>query len=80
MFLFTNLTEYITMAHVEHGPRSENKMTYDEAIMYCFWFTYNGKKGWRLPTFHEFLDGNSWYKDAEITKRKWYVKPVRDIK
>jgi hypothetical protein len=55
-------------------------MTYDEAIMYCFWFSHNGKKGWRLPTYREFIDGDSWYKDAEITKRKWYARPCREIK
>lgn len=67
------------MAHVEHAPRSDHKMTYDEAIMYCFWFTHNGKKGWRLPEINEFIDHTTWYRDAEITKLKWYCRPVRDI-
>ena len=64
---------------IEHGPRSPDKMTYDQAQLYCFMFSHNGKKGWRLPTFHEFIDADSWYQDAEITKRKWFVKPVRDV-
>ena len=68
------------MAHVEHAPRSNEKMSYEQAQLYCFMFSHNGKKGWRLPTYREFIDGDSWYKDAEITKRKWYARPCREIK
>lgn len=64
---------------VIHGPRSTEKMTYEDALFYCFWFSYEGRKGWRLPTFYEYIDGEAWFKDAEITKRKYYCRPVKDI-
>jgi hypothetical protein len=65
---------------IEHAPRSEHKMSYEQAEIYAFMCNHDGKRGWRLPTFNEFVDPNTWYKDAEITKRKWFVAPVRDIK
>ena len=29
-------------------------MTYDEALVYCFFLDYNGHKDWRLPTLDEY--------------------------
>ena len=67
-------------SNITQGPRSTEKMTYEQAQMYCFMFKHDGKSGWRLPKFNEFIDGDVWYQDAEITKRKWFVRPVKDIK
>jgi|LakMenEpi03Aug12_release.lakeMendotaPanAssembly.Ray.scaffolds.fasta_scaffold673261_2 hypothetical protein len=49
---------------LELAPPSE-KMTYDEAIMYCFWLEHDGKKGWRMPTHEE------WAKTKGIMVYTW---------
>lgn len=47
----------------------EKTLTIDEAILYCFSQTIDGKSGWRLPTIDELhelgrgdfdIDGNVW--------------------
>jgi hypothetical protein len=30
-------------------------VSYDEAILYCFQLEIDGKRGWRLPTMHEYV-------------------------
>ena len=30
-------------------------LTYDEAVMYCFFLEHNGYRDWRMPTMYEFL-------------------------
>lgn len=68
---------------IEYAPVSKNKMTYDEAIVYCQFLKYNGYRDWRLPTREDyFLFGNiyGWYLDRERTANSEHpVKPVRDI-
>ena len=68
---------------IEIGKASEFKMTYDEAVMYCFSLNINGKIGWRLPTIEEFdCNGNFvWYlNDQSNRNNRWHVIPVRDLK
>jgi hypothetical protein len=74
---------------IETAPKSVNRLTYDEAVLYCFMLEYNGKKGWRLPTEDEYDTGHYIFDDFRIwwetnysraNLGKWYVIPVRDIK
>jgi hypothetical protein len=64
---------------IEIGVRSTTKMTYDDAVMYCFCLG----DGWRLPTIEEF-DGNVnfvWnFNDQTNRNNRWHVIPVRDLK
>lgn len=64
---------------IERAPVSTYKMSYDDAVMYCFLLKHDGKRGWRLPTIREFIT-DSWYEDEPISKRQWYCAPVRDCK
>jgi hypothetical protein len=67
---------------IEIGEISEFRMTYDDAVMYCFCLGY----GWRLPTTHEFNTNRmtaSWCFDERISFRKHhklFATPVRDLK
>ena len=75
---------------IEIAPRSETRMTYDEAILNLFMCNHDAKKDWRLPDEYEYYYGNareieaSWYKDREIEyihdQSTWHLTPVRDIK
>ena len=70
---------------IELAPLSEMAMSYTEAKMYCFALTYNGKIGWRLPSYDEWeiippIAG--WYEnklasDGTLSRR---VTPVRDFR
>jgi hypothetical protein len=68
---------------IEIGEMSKFRMTYEEAVMYCFSLNINGKIGWRLPTIEEF-DGNVnfvWnFNDQTNRNNSWHVIPVRDLK
>lgn len=64
---------------LELGEPSNVRMTYSEAMMYCF----SLGPGWRLPTLNElaknrFFSIGYWYKDKN-TSLRWEVIPVRDI-
>lgn len=56
------------MMIIEFAPPTE-PMSYDDAVVYCFFLSYNGHTGWRIPTKHEYnyyskLGGTwSWYVD-----------------
>jgi hypothetical protein len=72
---------------IEIAPASWTPMTYDEAVVYCFVFEHDGKKGWRLPTYDEYLNSTGsvfsqcWYLDDKMDHtRMFLVVPVRDIK
>lgn len=65
------------------------RLTYDEAIMYCFSLNIDGKVGWRLPTLDEVGDAGLDYRDNNIIHSTWItwdpdrrytVRPVRDVK
>lgn len=34
---------------IQLGFPSENPMTYDEAVLYCFFYNQKGSTGWRMP-------------------------------
>ena len=71
--------------NLEMAPRSQNKMTFDEAQMYCLFCRHKGKKNWRLPTRLEWETINGWEtpvwlveKDNVVVNEMWYVQPIRD--
>lgn len=71
---------------LELGTRTDNRVTYDEAIMYCFCLG----DGWRLPTKTEVdisfkYDDNRfigcWFQDRKNHGvDRWLVYPVREVK
>lgn len=77
---------------IELAPNPENKMTYEEALLYCQFLKYNGHSDWRMPTRSEYrtitkLAG--WYTDNgqstqsdeypwNSVREIWTVTPVRD--
>jgi hypothetical protein len=65
---------------IEIAPMSKNKMTYDEAVLYCQFLDYNGHTDWRLPTKDDHADIWGWHEsEVDPIIEKWYVYPVRDI-
>jgi hypothetical protein len=68
---------------IEFAPRSENKMTYDEAILYCQFCNHDGHIDWRMPTYMECAQAisilhNAWYIDM-LSGLLWWSIPVRDV-
>jgi hypothetical protein len=67
---------------IEIGERSTFKMTYDEAVMYCFCLG----NGWRLSTRDELINLGllvlGWYQDDPWRSRSdvYSVTPVRVLK
>jgi hypothetical protein len=70
---------------IEVAPESKNRMTYNEAIIYCQFLEHNGHTDWRMPTRHEYRSNmmiSGWYQDraSQIhTSILWVVVPVRDV-
>lgn len=73
---------------IEFSLVADIRMSYDEAVMYCFFYSHQGKFRWRLPTFEEYLRyrfnelTHCWYLDDPLRmneQERWYVHPVRDI-
>ena len=69
---------------IEIGKPTAMRMTYDEAVMYCFALNINGKIGWRLPTYDEYCNAffSGWYQDDPYRSFPdvYIVTPVRDLK
>jgi hypothetical protein len=69
---------------IEIGPISPESMSYDNAMLYCFSFNLDGKIGWRMPRFNEYIASNAmgWYvhDDLRHTNELYPVTPVRDLK
>lgn len=72
------------MIRLEMGRPLDSRVSYDEAIMYCFCLG----DGWRLPTMAEadFLTSDRdctfiacWVIDRRCDYRR-YVQPVREVK
>ena len=65
---------------IEIAPSSENYMSYNEALLYCVFYNYNGYTDWRIPTRREWMNNSvlsGWY----LNRRNdivWHVMPVRD--
>ena len=75
--------------NIEVGPESDKLMSYNEARLYCFCFTQDGKIGWRLPTreecdwIGETATIGNWYQDDPLkddADEFWAATPVRDLK
>ena len=76
---------------IEFALRSQNIMTYDEAVLYCLFLDLNGHKDWRIPTVTELsyagIDNYYLYWTDQTNPLLWggrgpsryYVKPVRSI-
>jgi hypothetical protein len=63
----------------------ELRLSYEEAIMYCFLLNIDGKTGWRLPTKDEWYGNDQlmgcWYIGRpRPSKGNWLLAPVRDLK
>ena len=39
---------------LDFAPHSRTRLTYDEAVLYCFFLDYKGHRDWRLPTEYEY--------------------------
>jgi hypothetical protein len=64
---------------IEIGKYYNKRITYDEAILYCFCLG----DGWRLPSEAEYIEyelQGSWYVDRISQVSTFFVRPVRDIK
>ena len=70
---------------IEIGEKSDARMTYAEAVVYCFLLNIDGKIGWRLPTYDEYIEHLEivgWRCDMD-KYHEWdskHVTPVRDLK
>lgn len=75
---------------IEFAPKEYWKqMSADEAILYCFSLTINGKIGWRLPTEQEWCRYprklRAAWDQADVTNpllknALFDCRPVRDLK
>lgn len=73
---------------IEVAPKSEEIMTYAEAVLYCRFLDYNGRNDWRLPTSEEYKNNEkiinfAWY-DGLDAHQSWkhnsrFAMPVRAI-
>lgn len=63
---------------IEIAPLSD-KMSYDEAWLYCATLTHNNKYDWRIPTDYEFTYNDEIDEEAvyELRPSYWRVQPVR---
>lgn len=71
---------------IEVAPRSDIIMTYEEAILYCAFCSYDDHNDWRMPTFDEYFSEElhnsrvGWYIDrTRGSKVLREVCPVRDV-
>ena len=69
---------------IEIAPVTHENYTYEEAALMCFFFEYNGKKGWRLPTRHEYSTISEiwgWHQDDDrrFDQELLRITPVRDL-
>ena len=68
---------------IELASLTENKMTYDEAILYCQFCNHNGHRDWRLPTRDEYGNNDKIWGWFAGRSSAWTVSqkvcPVRDV-
>ena len=74
---------------LQWGIKTENRMTYDEAVLYCQFLKEDGYGDWRLPTKDEFVydwcrfNHVIWHADhllADQVVITYQVCPVRETK
>jgi hypothetical protein len=70
----------------EYGIRSPDRLTFDEAFLYCLTHNFNGHKDWYMPTFTMWVFDDvitGWHSSAKLQRDISYdisrVIPVRDI-
>ena len=64
--------------------KSNNKMTYEEALLYCQFLDYHGHSDWRMPTHSEWIINDMawcWFggRGTIGVFHTYYVLPVRDV-
>ena len=68
------------------APRSKQRLTYEDALLYCFFLEHNGLTGWHLPTPEDLkranISRNVWSTDTfpyepSSTINKKLVQPFR---
>lgn len=67
---------------IELAPKSNGLVTYDEAILYCHFCSYNGHIDWRMPTVADWFindDVVGWYVNRLYAEGNDLIVPVRDI-
>lgn len=52
------------------APRAPGKLSYEDAVLYCFFLNHNGLTGWRLPTSADI-------KRANISRKVWTAEDAR---
>ena len=72
----------------EFGFPTKEPVSYEEAVMYCFFYNQLDSKGWRLMTVDEYVDyiwqfglfyRPVWTQTEYATENKWIAIPVREI-
>lgn len=66
---------------IQTAPISKKQMTYDEALLYCRFCTYNGYTDWRIPNSDDLklISHSSWYEGmVHHPLSVWTIQPVRD--
>ena len=68
---------------LEFAPISNASLTYDEAVMYCFFLDYNGYCNWRLPTSEEYYSqvrtgAIAWHTNRNLSA--WMNLPVIPVR
>ena len=66
--------------NIEIGQKTNNRMSYQDALVYVFCLG----DGWRLPTLveysHDMINYSWWLNDDRVNGPElWYVTPVRDL-
>lgn len=73
----------------EFGFPTKEPVSYDEAVMYCFFYNQPDSKGWRMMNMNEVIeyihqyssfDRPVWFDDPyHMDDSRWFAQPVRDV-
>lgn len=68
---------------IEFAPRSEHRMTYDQAVVNALACSYNNHKDWRLPSIAEWsnygISAVCWFDDRSYFMDNFHLIPVRTL-
>lgn len=71
---------------IEIASEIKDRVSYNEAWLYCLTLEYDGHKDWRLPSYSEYedhdLNNQYWYNDDVLQydpDEYWTTIPVRDL-